>query len=308
MNGHTATKWLRRVSPATAKADLAKYLHDRVTESLDAQAIISGLFTAPRRDTVVPLAKPRRFTRLSISRLQRPTRSADEPLSLPPVEDLYYESLDRHLATGRQDALTLRRFFSQLGIRLDGVSVMDWGCRDCRVLRHFADEARVCDFWGVDQDGPSIEWAKENLSPPFRFLTCSAFPHLPFEDRAFDAIFAISVFTHVPLLADAWLMELRRILKPGGVGLFTVHDEHTWRFLEQNDEMRAMFGLEQEDIAKARSADLVIIDAPGLRMEFVNVFQSAARIRQEWGRYFEIVSIEPYAFYHQSMVVLRKPA
>src|SRR5262245_27325068 len=185
---------------------------------------------------------------------------------------------------------------------------MDWGCRDCRVLRHFADDARVGKFWGVDQDGPSMEWAKENLSPPFRFLTCNAFPHLPFEDRTFDVIFGISVFTHIPWLVDAWLMELRRIMKPGGFGLFTVHDEHTWRYLEEDDEMRRKFGMELEDIASARPADLVLIDGPGLPTEYVNVFHSDAWIRQEWGQYFDVVSIEPNAYQHQSMVVLRKPS
>ncbi len=309
MNGRTATKWIRRVSPARAKADLARFVGDRVTDSLRAQAIVNGLYTASRSDTVVPLKKPGHlFTRQSIWRIKRPMVDPDQPLPVPPAQYLYYGDPERHLATGCQDALTLRRFFNQLGVRLDGVSVMDWGCRDCRVLRHFADDARVCNFWGVDQDGPSMEWAKENLSPPFRFVTCNAFPHLPFEDRTFDVIFAISVFTHIPLLADAWLMELRRIIKPGGFGLFTVHDEHTWRFLEENDEMREKFGLEPEDIANARTADLVVIDGPGLPMEYVNVFHSAGRIRQEWGQYFEVVSIEPGAFYHQSMVVLRKPA
>ena len=38
-------------------------------------------------------------------------------------------------------------------------------------------------------------------------------------------------------------MELRRILKPGGYGLFTVHDENTWKYLAKDDEMRTRFFL-----------------------------------------------------------------
>ena len=139
---------------------------------------------------------------------------------------------------------------------------MDWGCRDCRVLRHFAVEAQESEFWGVDQHGPSIEWAKDHLSPPFKFVTCSAYPHLPFEDRTFDVIFGLSVFTHIISLSDAWLMELRRILVPGGYGLFSVHDEHTWQLLSQNEVTRELFALAPEDIANAEKGDLVVLRKP----------------------------------------------
>jgi ubiquinone/menaquinone biosynthesis C-methylase UbiE len=309
MSRQSAAKWIKRVSPKVLRADLTAFVHDRVKESLKANAVVDALYTPSSSDAAMPLSKPgQRFTRQSIWRMKDSRRrGADQPLPVPPPELLYYGDTDRHLATGQSDSLKLRQLFDQLGLRLSGLSVLDWGCRDCRVLRHFAADARVCNFWGVDQDGTCIEWAKENLSPPFRFVTCSAYPHLPFEDRTFDVIVGISVFTHIVSLADAWLMELRRILVPGGYGLFTVHDEHTSQFLSENDEMRKLFELEHEDIASAAGADLVVVDGPELPSEYVNVFHSTARIQQEWGQYFEIVSIQPRAFYHQSMVVIRKP-
>ena len=305
---NAAAKWIRRVSPAVAKADLTRFVRDLT--KLKANTIVNALFTPAHADTVVPLSHPGIFTRQSIFRVEEPNgRASGEALPLPPLELQYYKAhggTDRYLTTGQGDSEMIRRYLDRLGLRLHRVSVMDWGCRDCRVLRHFASDARVCEFWGVDQHGPSMEWAKASLSPPFRFVTCSAYPHLPFEDRTFDAIYAISVLTHIASLGDAWLMELRRILKPGGYGLFTVHDEHTWQFLIKDDVMRAQFGLEKEDIARAENGDLVVIDSPDLPSEHVNVFCSTARIRREWGQYFEIISIDPYAYYHQSMVVLRK--
>jgi len=39
---------------------------------------------------------------------------------------------------------------------------------------------------------------------------------LPFEDSSFDLVYCGSVFTHVSDLADAWFLELRRILRKGG--------------------------------------------------------------------------------------------
>jgi SAM-dependent methyltransferase len=308
MGRHPAVRWIRRVSPAVLKADLAAFVRRHVERSLKANTVVNSLHTPSASDTVMPLSKPgRHFNRQSIWQLKNATpRAPDQPLPVPPAEYRYYQDTHPYLTTGHADSLHLRRLFDQLGVGLNGGTVMDWGCRDCRVLRHFAAEAQEGDFWGVDQHGPSIEWAKEHLAPPFKFVTCSAYPHLPFEDRTFDVIFGLSVFTHIVALADAWLMEMRRILKPGGYGLFSVHDEHTWQLLSQNEATREQFALTPEDIGKAASGDLVVIDGPDLPSEYVNVFHSTARIKREWGQYFEIVSIQP-GFYHQSMVVLRKP-
>jgi len=143
---------------------------------------------------------------------------------------------------------------------------------------------------------------------PRRSTSSRAYPHLPFEDRTFNVIFGISVFTHISALADTWLMELRRILAPGGYGLFSIHDEDTWHLIATNPPTRDLFGLEPDDVKNAAKSDLVVVDGGSeLASEYVNVFHSRARIQREWGRYFEIVSIQPGFMQHQSMVVLRKP-
>jgi hypothetical protein len=40
---------------------------------------------------------------------------------------------------------------------------------------------------------------------------------------------AFSVFTHINEPEIAWLLELRRILKIGGIACNSVHDEATWQ-------------------------------------------------------------------------------
>lgn len=77
---------------------------------------------------------------------------------------------------------------------------------------------------GVDIAGSPIVWCQQHLQPPFKFVTTTSLPHLPFEDRHFDLVYAGSVFTHIADLADAWLLELRRIVRPGGIVFLTVHD------------------------------------------------------------------------------------
>ena len=99
----------------------------------------------------------------------------------------------------------------------DGVRCLDFGSGVGRALRHFGAEARRGEFWGCDIDGPSIRWSVRNLSPPFRFFQIGEVPTIPFEADSFDLVYAVSVLSHIHSTWHQWLMEIRRILKPGGV-------------------------------------------------------------------------------------------
>jgi SAM-dependent methyltransferase len=51
-------------------------------------------------------------------------------------------------------------------------------------------------------------------------------PPLPYADGQFDFVYALSVFTHLTLeLEAAWLVELERVVKPGGVLLVTLQGD-----------------------------------------------------------------------------------
>lgn len=102
------------------------------------------------------------------------------------------------------------------GYSLEGRSLLDFGCGAGRTLRHFHDEAADARVAGCDIDQPSIEWLNENLCPPLEAIRSEVDPPLPFEGESFDFIWAISVFTHLTGNSAAWLLELHRLLKPGG--------------------------------------------------------------------------------------------
>jgi SAM-dependent methyltransferase len=70
-----------------------------------------------------------------------------------------------------------------------------------------------------------IEWCQSNLSQ-VTVTTNDIAPPLPFDAESFDLVHAISLFTH--LNADAqrqWIREVHRVLRPGGLLLFTTHGE-----------------------------------------------------------------------------------
>ncbi len=211
------------------------------------------------------------------------------------------------LQSGRRTSELIRRIADQHAVSLRSGPVLEWGCASGRVIRHFADEARDTPFWGIDVDGSHLNWAKANLSPPFKFLTCTAYPHLPFEDNSVDVVYGISVFTHMVHLIDAWLMEFRRILVPGGHAVFTIHDEHTWNYLGQSPDHRPPW-VGNEDLTRGLAADMVVF-CDGTTPSWGSTFSFFRTdwIAREWGQYFDVVSFEPFAADYQTAVVLKKP-
>jgi SAM-dependent methyltransferase len=104
--------------------------------------------------------------------------------------------------------------------------VLDLGCASGRMLR-FLPREETSEHWGLDINAAHIEWCQQNLNPPMLFATNTTSPHLPFEDNLFDLLYCGSVFTHISELAEAWLLEVRRVLRPGGYAYITIHTRQT---------------------------------------------------------------------------------
>jgi SAM-dependent methyltransferase len=154
------------------------------------------------------------------------------------ISEKYGKTADEYLASGRRDTQDMLDVLERAGVSLeDQGHVLEFGCGDGRMIRCLEHLAAGREIWGVDVDAGRIVWCKQNLSPPFHFLTTTTVPHLPFEDRYFGFVYAGSVFTHIDDLADAWIAEIRRVLRPGGKLFMTVHLENDVALL--NDKHRA---------------------------------------------------------------------
>lgn len=105
----------------------------------------------------------------------------------------------------------------------DGARVLDFGCGSGRLLRHLLGEGARCEIHGCDIDGASVAWVQEHLCPPLAGAhRCPPEPPLAFEDAAFDVVLAVSVFSQMAVGWEAWLLELRRLLRPGGLLVLTL--------------------------------------------------------------------------------------
>jgi hypothetical protein len=103
-------------------------------------------------------------------------------------------------------------------------------------MRWFQEEARTASFHGSDISAGAIEWDREHMGFA-RFHVNQPEPPLDHPDGAFDLIIAVSVVTHLDEdLQLAWLAELKRVLRPGGLLLMTVlGDDASTQRLEGRD-------------------------------------------------------------------------
>ena len=155
------------------------------------------------------------------------------PVPPEPFWAQYCTTIETYLQSGLDDTTTMRRLLHESGAPIENADrILELGVAGGRLIRHLADLARNQEIWGIDVWASAILWCQEHLSPPFHFATTTVTPHLPFEDRSFGLVFAGSVWTHLDDLAEAWALEVHRVLRPGGRLYFTINDRSAVKFFQ----------------------------------------------------------------------------
>lgn len=174
----------------------------------------------------------------------------------------------------------------------DGKRVLDFGSGAGRTLRHFAGETEVAEFWGVDTHEPSVEWMRKNLAPINAWHTTEN-PPLGLEHGSFDLIYTVSVFSHLTDNSIPWLLELHRMLKPGGLLIISYMGRWISEYFAGEPWVEDRVGM--NTLYHGRDWDL---GGPA-------VLISDWWVREHWGRAFEVVDIDPQ-FMNFSWAVLKK--
>lgn len=156
--------------------------------------------------------------------------------------------------------------------------VLDFGCGCGRTLRWLTAQFPAVRWHGTDVDAEAIAWCRDHL--PGNYKTNPKLPPLPFADAQFDAVVGLSVFTHLDEeLQSAWVPELRRVLKPGGVLLVSFYAPHVW----QNTEEAAAVAGGRFVFSRSSKLKGIVPDW------YQTAFQNRARIEALLGASFESV-------------------
>ena len=214
-----------------------------------------------------------------------------------------------YLAWGAYDHEVIMNEIRRAGLDRDNLKVLDFGCSSGRVLRHFESEIenQNWEMMGCDIQATAIESMRaDNWSNGFSFFTSTTIPHLPIEDNSLDVIYSFSVFTHTKFLWDAWLLELKRVLRPGGLMIHTVHLEKAWSFYHENRDEAWVRESQAPEVYNTKEMNVDFLFHGNASVS--QVFWKQEILQNYWSRFFSTLEILPptekYSFQHR--VVIRK--
>lgn len=148
---------------------------------------------------------------------------ANPDFQAPPLwwmHDMYsHASYRLYDETGRETARRLAGLIDR-HVETRRPEIADWGCGMGRVLRHLPDTYQLT---GFDYNKTAIDWCAKRF-PRVAFARNELMPPLPAAPARFDALYALSVFTHLSAAAhEAWIAEIERVLRPGGLFIGAFH-------------------------------------------------------------------------------------
>lgn len=217
-------------------------------------------------------------------REDEPPLTAEE-LPLPPAALRTWvagtEDPDWFLASGRLAADTILAALARRGRELqDCRGVLDFGCGCGRVLRHLRPYASA-GLHGTDYNQTAIAWCDGHLSFA-AFGTNRAAPPTRYGDGAFELIYALSVFTHLTEpLQLAWMEELRRLIRPGGLLMLTTHGAAYWGELNADEQRRFAAG------------ELVVRLPEAVGRNDCGAYHPEAYVRRVLAAGFSVLELEP---------------
>lgn len=252
----------------------------RLVRSLDFRERESRLLTAECRRLA---AENHRLKATFPEPRARATPTADEPPLPPDVLRLMVAGTDDaewFLTAGGRAAESLAAVLAKAGVALHKCeSVLDFGCGCGRVIRHLRH--LPAELHGCDTNPVAVDWCDENL--PFgRFAVNALESPLEYDAASFDLVYALSVFTHLPRDLQSWWMgELRRVLKPGGVLVVSLHGD-------------AMLGhLNRAERADYRAGRLVVRAGELAGTNHCAAFHPPAFVRGVLAAGFEVLGMAP---------------
>ncbi|MEJ8838819.1 class I SAM-dependent DNA methyltransferase, partial [Ramlibacter sp. AN1133] len=200
-----------------------------------------------------------------------------------------------------------------------GAQILDFGVSWGRIIRFFMKDVEPSSLHGVDISTDYLDAARQT-GVPGHLHRIDPLGRLPYEDRAFDLVYAYSVFTHLPEnVQDHWLPEIACSLKPGGLLVATVEPPrfidhflpldpddkslHPWHAATAR-KIRADVGIKER---LQQQGFVYIPDRDGVNEVYGDCAMTPGYVREHWGRYLEVLDfLDDADRFWQAVVVARK--
>lgn len=210
-------------------------------------------------------------------------------------------TIEQFLEGGAMTVADVERSLASIGCPIATMkTALDFGCGCGRVILAARQAWPHLELHGSDVDGDAIAWCHENI-PGGHFVRNEPMPPLPYADGTFDLIWVASVFTHLDeARQDAWLAELRRVLRPDGVLLASVQGTSMWE------------GLPKPVVQQIRANGFLFVrtgaDA-GIHAEWYQAaWHTEEYVRRHWSHFFDVRGYVPQGLNGiQDMVIAVKP-
>lgn len=231
----------------------------------------------------------------------------DVPLPTTEAREGYFGP--RHIEYWLSGLRDMRKVMSATDLdRVAAPRILDFGGASGRVIRHFARCRPKAELLSSDLNPQHTLLCKRLFGRRVTSICNRSLPSLPLPDNFLDCVTAFSVFTHIDSEDTAWLLELRRVVKPGGHLYLTIHDQATWDMLPNTPIANLSFSNEEfrrYHAANPKLAGRKVHTYNDDAQYQCNVFLGMDYVDRHWAPLFNGFSIAELAHDHQTAVVMR---
>jgi len=167
-------------------------------------------------------------------------RGAHDGFPNPPLYLIYLTinqpSLFEYYRGGYITARAIKQILAKNKIEPEKFNnILELGSGAGRVLREFT-EYKNSNLFGCDYNNKLVNWCRKKLYFA-DFYKNELNPPVKYQDRHFDFVYLISVFTHLPEATQKlWLKEFYRIIDDNKYLLITLHGENVVQKMSDTDK------------------------------------------------------------------------